>query len=96
VTAPSKTGRLTPIILKSAVNLIQLQKQLKGVVSENFEFRSTTNGTRVIMRHGGFPVCQIPLRQPKSVLLLLLPKICKAHKGGDMPPATKHPCRRYF
>jgi hypothetical protein len=49
-TAPGKTGRPPLIILTSAVNLIQLQKQLKGVVSEDFEFRSTRNGTRVIMR----------------------------------------------
>jgi hypothetical protein len=47
-TATSKIGRPPPIILTSAINLIQLQKQLKGVVSENFEFRSTRNGTRVI------------------------------------------------
>jgi hypothetical protein len=49
-TAPGKTGRPPPIILTSAVNLIQLQKQLKGVVSEDFEFRNTRNGTRVITR----------------------------------------------
>jgi hypothetical protein len=49
-TPPGKTGRSPPIILTSAVNLIQLQKQLKGVVSEDFEFRSTRNGTRVITR----------------------------------------------
>jgi hypothetical protein len=49
-TAPGKTGRPPPIILTSAVNLIQLQKQLKGVVSEDFEFRSTRNGARVITR----------------------------------------------
>jgi hypothetical protein len=42
-TAPAKTDR--PV-----VNLIQLKKQLKGVVSENFQFHSTRNGTRVIMR----------------------------------------------
>jgi hypothetical protein len=49
-TTPGKTGRPPPIILTSAVNLIQLQKQLKGVVSEDFEFRSTRNETRVITR----------------------------------------------
>jgi hypothetical protein len=48
--APAKTGRPPPKILTSAVNLILLQKQLKGVVSENFEFRSTRNGIRVITR----------------------------------------------
>jgi hypothetical protein len=49
-TAPGKTGRPPPIILTSAVNLIQLQKKLKDVVSEDFEFRNTKNGTRVITR----------------------------------------------
>jgi hypothetical protein len=49
--APSvKKGRPPPIVLTSAVNLIQLQKQLKSVVSWNFEFRNTRNGTRVITR----------------------------------------------
>jgi hypothetical protein len=47
---PGKTGRPPPIILTSTTNLIQLQKQLKIVVKENFEFRSTRNGTRVITR----------------------------------------------
>jgi hypothetical protein len=46
---PAKPGP-PPIILTSAVNLILLQKQLKGLVSENSEFRSTRNGTRVISR----------------------------------------------
>jgi hypothetical protein len=49
--APAKPGRPPPVILTSAINLILLQKQLKGVVSENFEFRSTRNGTRVITRN---------------------------------------------
>jgi hypothetical protein len=49
-TPPGKTGRPPPIILTSAVNLIQLQKKLKSVVSGDFEFRSTRNGTKVITR----------------------------------------------
>jgi hypothetical protein len=47
---PGKAGRPPPIILISTTKLIQLQKQLKSVVKENFEFRSTRNGTRVIRR----------------------------------------------
>jgi hypothetical protein len=35
-TAQGKTGRQPPIVLTSAVNLIELQKQLKGVAKENF------------------------------------------------------------
>jgi hypothetical protein len=47
---PSKTCRPPPIALTSTTNLIQLQKHLKNLVTENFEFRSTRNGTRVITR----------------------------------------------
>jgi hypothetical protein len=49
-TAPAKTGRPPPIVLTSAVYIILLQKQLKRMVSENFELRRTRNGTRVITR----------------------------------------------
>jgi hypothetical protein len=48
--APAKPVRPPPIILTSDVNLLLLQKQLKGVVSEYFKFRSTRNGTRAITR----------------------------------------------
>jgi hypothetical protein len=47
--APPKTGRPPPVVLTSPTNLIQLQKQLKNI-TENFEFRNTRNGTRVITR----------------------------------------------
>jgi hypothetical protein len=36
--------------LTSAANLIQLQKQLKGVAKQSFEFRNTRNGTRVVTK----------------------------------------------
>jgi hypothetical protein len=95
--APAKRGRPPPIVLTFAVNLIQLQKQLKGVVSENFEFRSTRNGTRVITR--SMADCQSVNSHFDSQnlsLLLFFPKIRKAHKGGDTPPTAQHPCGRYF
>jgi hypothetical protein len=47
--APVKSSRPPPIVLTSAANLIQLQKQLKGVAQQSFEFRNTRNGTRVVM-----------------------------------------------
>jgi hypothetical protein len=34
-------------VLASATNLIQLQKQLKGMAKQTFKFRSTKNGTRL-------------------------------------------------
>jgi hypothetical protein len=46
--AAGKTGRPPQIILTSAINLIQLQKQLKGVVEESFAFHTTRIGTRVL------------------------------------------------
>jgi hypothetical protein len=47
---PGKTGRPPPTVLASATNLIQLKTQLNGVVKDNFEFRSTRNGTRIITK----------------------------------------------
>jgi hypothetical protein len=46
----SHAGRLPPIVLTSQVNLIQLQRQLKGLLKDNFKFHSTRNGTRVITK----------------------------------------------
>jgi hypothetical protein len=37
-------------VLTSATNLVQLQKQLKGVAKQIFEFRSTKNGALVITK----------------------------------------------
>jgi hypothetical protein len=48
--SPRESGRPPPIILTSVVNLIHFQKQLKGVVSDSFEFRTRRNGTRVVAR----------------------------------------------
>jgi hypothetical protein len=47
---PGKASRLPPIILMSKSNLIQLQKELKSVEDNDFEFRSTRNGTRIITK----------------------------------------------
>jgi hypothetical protein len=46
----AKIGRPPPIILTSTVNLIQLQEQLKNVLKEDFEFRTTRNRTRIVTR----------------------------------------------
>jgi hypothetical protein len=45
-----KLGQQPPIILTSAANLIQLQKQLKGVAQRSFEFHNTRNGTRIVTK----------------------------------------------
>jgi hypothetical protein len=49
-TTAAKTGRPPPIALTTAVNLIQLQKQLKNVVKEDFEFHNTRYGIKIITR----------------------------------------------
>jgi hypothetical protein len=48
--ASGKAGRPPPIILTTAANLIQLQKQIKTVAKQSFEFRTTCNGTQVTTR----------------------------------------------
>jgi hypothetical protein len=40
-TVPGKTGRPPPIVITAATNLMQLQKVIKSVVKENFEFCNT-------------------------------------------------------
>jgi hypothetical protein len=44
----SEASGLPPIILTSQVNLIQLQRQLKGILRGRFKFHNTRNGTRVV------------------------------------------------
>jgi hypothetical protein len=46
----SQRGRPPPIILISTVNLMQLQRQLKGIVKGSFEFRKTRNRTRIVTK----------------------------------------------
>jgi hypothetical protein len=49
--APSSlAGRSLPIVLTSQVNLIQLQRQLKGLLKGYFEFCNSRNKTRVDMK----------------------------------------------
>jgi hypothetical protein len=48
VAVPAKTCRPLQIMLTSAANLIQLKKQLKNEVKEDFEFSNTRSLTRVL------------------------------------------------
>jgi hypothetical protein len=50
-TPAAKSGRPPPIILTSTVNLTHLQKQVKSVLKQDFEFRTTRNGTKIITRN---------------------------------------------
>jgi hypothetical protein len=42
--------RPPPIVLTTATNLLQLQKDIRVFVKGNFNLRSTRNGTRVVTR----------------------------------------------
>jgi hypothetical protein len=46
----SERIRPPPIALTTETNLMQLQKQVKGIVKGSIGFRSTRNGTRVVVR----------------------------------------------
>jgi hypothetical protein len=43
-------GPPPPIVLTSQLNLIQSQRQLRGLLKGNFEFRSTRNGTTIVTK----------------------------------------------
>jgi hypothetical protein len=49
-TSSSKAGRTPPIILTSAINLIQLQRHIKDIVKGDFEFRNSRSGTKIITK----------------------------------------------
>jgi hypothetical protein len=46
----TQVRRPPPINLTSATNLLQLQKNIRGIVQGSFEFRNTKNGTRVLTK----------------------------------------------
>jgi hypothetical protein len=39
-----------PIMLTCVIDLTQLQKQLRRVITQSFEFRNTRNETRIVTR----------------------------------------------
>jgi hypothetical protein len=47
----NKAGRPPPIILTSAVNLIQLQRNVRDIVKGDFEFCNTRSGTRITTKN---------------------------------------------
>jgi hypothetical protein len=74
----NQAGRPPPTNLTSATNLIQLQKQLKGIVKGSFEFRSTRNGTRIVPKEmiNFFPKS----RKPVKAVIGHLPFITQAEE----------------
>jgi hypothetical protein len=45
-----KAGRPPSVVLTSTANLIHLEKEIRSVAKQSFEFRSTCNGTQVTIR----------------------------------------------
>jgi hypothetical protein len=79
---PGTAGRPSPIVLTSSTNLIQLQKQLKNVAKDDFEFRNTKNGTRAITKeHDGFRSRQILLFNSTCHFTPFFPKSLKPVKA---------------
>jgi hypothetical protein len=93
----SQAGRPPPIVLTSRVNLVQLQRQLKVLLKGNFEFHSTRNRTRVVMKemadlstiHSHFESNNLPYFH-------FLSQIPEAYKSCDMTPSIHHFCRRHL
>jgi hypothetical protein len=87
----NQAGRPPPIILSSATNLLQLQKQIKGIVKRSFEFRNTKNGTRVLTKEmADFSAIKFFLSKKKTILLQLFPEIPETYLAS----AIKHACGR--
>jgi hypothetical protein len=79
---PGKTGRPLPIVITAATNLMQLQKVIKSVVKENFEFRNTRNGTRVITKTlADFAAVKSHLEANKRPYFTFYPKYLKPFKA---------------
>jgi hypothetical protein len=79
---PGKTGRPPPIVLTSTTKLIQLQKQLKGMVKDNFEFRSTRNGARIIAKTmADFSAVKSYLKNNNLAYFTFYPKSLKSIKA---------------
>jgi hypothetical protein len=75
---PGITGGPLAIVLISETNLIYLQKQLKGVLKDNFEFRSTRNGTRLLTKvMADFSVFKFYLENNNRAYFTFYPKSLK-------------------
>jgi hypothetical protein len=95
--ATNQAGRPPPIILISATNLLQLQKQLRGIVKGSFEFLNAKTGTRVVTKDmADFLSHQNLLHFTKTVLLFLFREVPKTFKSCYKAPPFCYTCRRDF
>jgi hypothetical protein len=87
----NQAGRPPPIILSSATNLLQLQKNIKGIVKGSFEFRNTKNGTIVLTKEmADFSAIKSFFLSKKFSFYTFFPKSQKPIKAviRHLPPNT--------
>jgi hypothetical protein len=71
----NQAGRPPPSILTSVTYLIQLHKQLKGILKDSSEFRSARNGTRFVTKEmAHFSTAKSFFTFAKTILFYLLSK----------------------
>jgi hypothetical protein len=74
-----------PIILTSAINFIQLQKQLKGLVEGSFEFQNIRNGTIIVNKEmEDFSAVKDYLNSQNLIYFIIYPNSCHM-------PCPSHP-----
>jgi hypothetical protein len=79
---PGITGRPPTIVITASTNLMQLQKVIQRVVKENFEFRNTKNGTKVITKTlADYAAVKSHLKTPKLPHFTFYPKSPKPNKA---------------
>jgi hypothetical protein len=92
--AQGKTEMPPPIELASTINLIHLQKQLKGVAKDNFEFRNIRNGTKVVTKDMvDYQAVKNYLNTQSLPYFTFHTKIHKTNQGSNTQPPNKHLCR---
>jgi hypothetical protein len=82
ITTWSDEDQQATIIITSATNLLQLQKKFRGLDKGIFEFRDTTNGTRVVTKDmADFSAIKFFLQKENLYFLTFHPKSLKPIKA---------------
>jgi hypothetical protein len=79
------------MVLTSAANLIQLQKQMKGVAKQSFEFRNTKNGTKVVTKEVDYKVVKSFFETKSISYYTFYPKVENVIKAV-IRHLPKNPC----
>jgi hypothetical protein len=84
-----KAGRPTPIVRTSATKLMKLQRNIRDIVTGNFEFRNTRSETRIFTRK------RRTSQRSKSTLEATTSPILPFSQNRRNPSsANKYPCPR--